>query len=701
MSFLRTALTVTCCCSMLGCSQDQQHEPEVAKKPMELEIHGDTRVDEYYWLRERENPEVIRYLEAENEYADELMKGYSGLQDRLVEEMKSRIPQVDRSAPIPHGDYFYYYRYDEGKEYPVYCRRKGSMDADEEILLDVNVGAEGHDYYSVRGFSVSPDHKTIAYGVDTVGRRFYDLRFVDIESGEQIGPTLKNVTTNYEWAADSSTVLYARQDPETLRWYQVLRHELEGGEDVLVYQEDDEEFSSYVGKSDSGKHIFILSGSTISTEVRFIPADAPATTPTLFLPRRDDHEYFVTDGVDRFYIMSNDGAENFQLLEAPLDDTSQEAWTTVVPHRDDVLIENFTVFENFVVVDTTNLGLNQIEVLERSSGEIHSIQFDEEAYSAGSGINRNYDSTVLRYYYESMTTPDSSLDYDLVERTHTLVKEQQVLGDFDRANYVTERRFATARDGTRVPVSIVYRKGTEMNGQSPLLQYGYGSYGSSIEPNFSMNRLSFLDRGFIFAIAHIRGGSEMGRQWYYDGRQLNKLNTFYDFIDVSKFLINEGYTSPEHLYARGGSAGGLLMGAVVNMAPDLYNGITTRVPFVDVVTTMLDPDIPLTTSEYDEWGNPNEKEFYDYMLSYSPYDQLKAQDYPNILVTTSLHDSQVQYWEPAKWVAKLRGLRTDNNTLILKTDMQAGHSGKTGRFQSLEDDALYYAFFMNLEGINE
>ena len=701
MYILRFALLVACCCSMLACSQEQQHEPGAAKKPTELEIHGDVRVDDYYWLKERENPEVIRYLEAENEYADDVMKGYSGLQDRLVEEMKSRIPQVDRSAPVPHGDYFYYYRYDEGREYPVYCRRRESMDADEEVLLDVNVGAEGHDYYAVRGFSVSPDHKTIGYGVDTVGRRFYDLHFVDIESGEQIGQTLENVTANYEWAADSTTIFYARQEPETLRWHQVLRRQLGGGEDVLVYQEDDEEYSAYVYQPVSGEYIYINSGSTIATEVRFIPANAPETEPTLFLPRRDDHEYFVNDGVDRFYITSNDGAENFQVLETSLDDTSREAWVTVVPHRDDVLIEDVTVFENYLVVDTTRLGLNQIDVLERASGDVHSIEFDEEAYTASTGINQNYNTTVLRYGYESMTTPDSDVDYDLVERTHTLVKEQQVLGDFARANYVTERRFATARDGTKVPVSLVYRKGTEMNGQSPLIQYGYGSYGASIDPGFSMNRLSFLDRGFIFAIAHIRGGSEMGRQWYYDGRQLNKLNTFYDFIDVSKFLIKEGYTSPEHLYARGGSAGGLLMGAVVNMAPDLYNGITTRVPFVDVITTMLDPSIPLTTGEYDEWGNPNTKEFYDYMLSYSPYDQLKAQDYPNILVTTSLHDSQVQYWEPAKWVAKLRELKTDGNALLLKTDMQAGHSGKTGRFQSLEDDALYYAFFMNLEGINE
>jgi oligopeptidase B len=701
MNLMKTTLIIACLSALVACGTDEQGAPAAAKKPTELEMHGDVRVDEYYWLRERDNPEVIQYLEQENAYTDSILGEHADFEKRLIEEMKSRIAQVDQSAPVQHGDYFYYRRYEEGKEHPIYCRRKGSMDADEEVLLDVNIGAEGHAFYSVRGFNVSPDHTMFGYAVDTVGRRFYDIRFVDIKTGETIDNTLEAVTPNFVWAADNKTIFFVKQEPQTLRWYRVYRHELGADASELVFEEEDETFGTFVYQAISGAYTYIYSRSTISAEARYIPSDTPAADPMLFLPRRDNHEYYVTDGADRFYVLSNDGAENFQVLEAPLGDTSQDAWKAVVPHRDDVLVEGVSVFENFVVIDGTRQGLNQIEVLDRESGEMHAIEFDEEAYRASTGENHNFDSTVFRYSYESMTTPDSDYDYNVVEQTSELVKEQVVVGDFDRDNYQTERRFATVRDGTRVPVSLVYRKGTKMDGRSPLIQYGYGSYGNSIQPTFSMNRLSLLDRGFIFAIAHIRGGSEMGREWYYDGRQLNKLNTFYDFIDVSKFLISEGYTSPEHLYARGGSAGGLLMGAVMNMAPELYNGITTRVPFVDVVTTMLDPDIPLTTGEYNEWGNPNNKEFYDYMLAYSPYDQIKAQDYPNILVTTGLHDSQVQYWEPAKWVARMRDRKTDDNILVLKTDMNAGHGGKTGRFRSLEDDALYYAFFMSLEGISE
>ena len=701
MNLTRLAIVISCLFTLVACGEAETTAPTADKKPVELELHGDIRVDEYYWLRDRDNPDVIRYLEQENAFTDSVLGEHADFEKRLIDEMKSRIVQDDQSAPVRHGNYFYYERYDEGKEYPIYCRRKGSMDAEEEVLLDVNIGAEGHTFYAVRGFKVSPDHKTFGYAVDTVGRRFYDVHFVDIQSGKNLGDTLENVTPNFEWAADSKTIFFVRQDPQTLRWYQVYRRELGNESDELVYEEADDTYGAYVYKAMSGAFIYISSSSTIATEVRYVAADAPTGNPQLFLPRRDNHEYSVLDGIDRFYVISNDGAKNFRVLEVPLDNTKQDAWKTVVPHRDDVLVEGLSVFEQFVVINSTRQGLNQIEVLARDSGEMHAIEFDEDVFRARTGTNHNYDSTVLRYDYESMTTPDSNYDYDLVERTSTLIKEQAIVGDFNRNNYQAERRLATTRDGTRVPVSLVYRKGTKMNGQSPLIQYGYGSYGSSIQPSFSPNRLSLLDRGFIFAIAHIRGGSEMGRQWYYDGRQLNKLNTFYDFIDVSKFLISEGYTSPEHLYARGGSAGGLLMGAVINMAPELYNGISTRVPFVDVVTTMLDPGIPLTTGEYDEWGDPNIKEFYDYMLAYSPYDQLKAQDYPNILVTTSLHDSQVQYWEPAKWVARMRDMKTDDNILVLKTDMNAGHGGKTGRFQRLEDEALYYAFFMSLEGISE
>lgn len=688
--------------AVAACGDSGPTPPVADKQPMQLEMHDDVRIDDYYWLNERDNPDVIRYLEQENAYADSVISQYAGLQERLIEEMAARIPQQDMSAPYRLGDYFYYHRFEEGQEYPVYCRRKGSMSAPEELLLDVNVAAAGEPYFSVQGVTVSPDHQTLAYAVDTVGRRLYEIRFVDLETGAALADRIPEVTSNFVWAADSANVFYIKQDPQTLRWQKVYRHALgDSAAPTLVFEEPDETFGAYLYKSVSGAYVFIMSQSTLATEVLYVPAAAPTTQPQVFLAREAGHEYFVQDGGDRFFILSNDGAGNFQLLQTPLDDTGKDAWQVVLPHREDVLLETFTVLDGYVAVEGLGNGLSQIEVIERDSGDIHTINFDEETYSASIATNYEYDSTRLRFDYESLTTPYSVYEYDLADRTRTLIKQEEVVGDFDRDDYVAERRFATGRDGTQIPVSLVYRKGLEMNGENPLLQYGYGSYGSSIDAWFDANRLSLLDRGFIFAVAHIRGGAEMGRQWYYDGRQLNKKNTFYDFIDVSKFLIAEGYTSPDHLYARGGSAGGLLMGAIVNMAPELYRGITTRVPFVDVVTTMLDPSIPLTTSEYDEWGNPGIKEYYDYMLSYSPYDQVAEQDYPNMLVTTSLHDSQVQYWEPAKWVAKLRDYKTDDNILIMKTDMQAGHSGKTGRFQSLEDDALYYAFFLYLEGAYE
>jgi oligopeptidase B len=671
------------------------------KIPEKLEIHGDVRIDNYFWLNERDNPDVIDYLEAENAYIERVMAPYGGLQNSLFEEMKSRIKQDDQSVPYRDGDYFYYYRYEEGREYPIYCRKKGSLGADEEILLDVNIGAEGHEFYSVRGFAVSPDHGTATYGVDTRGRRFYTLHFLDLETGKLLPRRIENVTADVEWANDSKTILYTRQDPETLRSFQVYRHTLGESGDQLVYQEDNETNAVSVERSLTGKYLFLTSAETVSTEVRYLPADDPFQELKVFLPRQEGHEYYVTDGEDRFFILSNDDAMNFQVLEAPLDDTSREGWKVVVPHRLDALVEGFDVFRDYVVVEVLQNGLTQLEVVDRQSGESYQIEFDEPVFTAYADDNYVYDTTWLRYVYESMTTPESTYDFDLRTREHRLIHEEEVLGGFDRGNYETERVFATARDGTAVPVSLVYRKGMEKHGQNPLLQYGYGSYGATIVPDFDPDVLSILDRGFIFAIAHIRGGSLMGREWYYDGRQLNKKNTFNDFIDVSRYLIAHGYTSPEHLYANGGSAGGLLMGAVVNMAPELYRGVATRVPFVDVVTTMLDASIPLTTGEWNEWGNPADKEFYDYIKSYSPYDNVTGQDYPHMLVTTGLHDSQVQYWEPAKWVAKLRELKTDDNMLLLKTDMQAGHSGKTGRFRSLEDTALDYAFFLALEGIRE
>jgi oligopeptidase B len=694
----KSRLLVIATLACAACSGPVSQEPMLEKKPKRLEIHGDVRIDDYYWLRERDNPEVIAYLEAENAYADRVMASWSDLHRRVLDELKSRIKPVEESVPYRDGDYFYYSRYEEGKEYPLYCRRKGSLDAPEQVLLDVNAGAEGHDYYAVRGFTVSPDHTVAVYGVDTQGRRFYTLHFLDLETGQPLPDVIENVTGDVAWAADGRTVLYTRQDPETLRSYQAWRHGLGSSRDALVYQEDDEENSLFLDKSLAGNFIFLVSAETVSTEVRYLPADAPEEAPRLFLPRAGEHEYFVVDGDDRFYVLSNDGAVNFQVFEAPLTDTARAAWKVVVPHRDNVLIESLDVLKGHLVLNTMQDGLAQIEVVKRDGGDRYTIAFDEPAYTVYPSDNHVYDTTTLRFVYESMTTPESTFDFDLETRERTRLREEEVPGGFDKANYQAERVHATARDGTKIPVSMVYRKGMQKNGRNPLLQYGYGAYGITIEPDFDPDRLTLLDRGFIYAIAHVRGGSLYGREWYYAGRQLRKMNTFTDFIDVSRFLIDEGYTSPEHLYAYGGSAGGLLIGAVVNMAPELYHGVATRVPFVDVLTTMLDDSIPLTTFEYDEWGNPAEKEFYDYIKQYSPYDNVKAQAYPHMLVTTGLHDSQVQYWEPAKWVARLREYKTDDNLLLLKTDMQAGHSGKTGRFRSLEDTALYYAFFLHLEG---
>ena len=671
------------------------------KKPTRLEQHGDIRVDNYFWLRERENPDVIAYLNAENAYTEKMMAPMKGLQGILFDEMKGRIKQEDQSAPVKRGDYFYYQRYVEGMEYPIHARKKGSLDADEEILLDVNQLAGDADYFSVTGFEVSPDHRMAAYGVDTRGRRFYDLYFLDLDTGETLSATIKDVTGDFEWANDSRTILYTQQHPETLRSYRIFRHTIGAAEDTLVYEEEDETNYLDIGKSLSGRFFILGSTQTLSTEMRFVSADYPADEPTVFLQREDEHEYYLTDGSDRFYLMSNEGANNFRILEAPLNNRDKSAWKEVMAHRDDVLIKDFQVFKDFLAVTVVENGLTQIEIIVRASGEKYRIAFDEEVYTADADDNVEFDTPWFRYSYESLTTPESTYDFNMVSKEQKLIKEEAVLGGFDQTNYQTERRFATARDGTQVPVSLVYRKGMEKNGQNPLLQYGYGSYGFSMEPWFDADVLSLLDRGFIYAIAHIRGGSEMGRDWYYNGRQLKKKNTFTDFIDVSKFLIEEGYTSAEHLYAQGGSAGGLLIGAVANMAPELYHGMVTRVPFVDVVTTMLDEDIPLTAGEWDEWGNPAEKVYYDYMKSYSPYDNVSAKDYPNMLVTTGLHDSQVQYWEPAKWVAKLREFKTDDNLLMLKTDMAAGHSGKTGRFQRIEDEALNYSFFLSLENIRE
>ncbi|MFQ5548259.1 MAG: S9 family peptidase [Woeseia sp.] len=676
--------------------------PPVAKKlPHRLELHGDVRIDDYFWLNERDNLDVLAYLEEENAYAAKVMAHTAKLQETLFQEMKTRTEPEEESVPYRYGDYFYYYRYEKDREYPIYCRRKGSLDAEEEILLDVNRVAEGHDYYDVDDFEPSSDHKLGAFPVDVVGRRFYTLKFVDLETGELLDDSIPGITDNFEWAGDGKTVLYVKQDLETLRWDRIYRHEIGSDTHELVYEEEDETFNVSVSKALSERYLYITTYSTDQSEEYYLDANDPGAKPTLFLAREPKHEYEVTDGEGRFYIVTNDGAENFKLMVTPIDKTAKENWRVVVPHRDDVLLETVTVFKDHIVIEETDKGLGKIATIDISSGQRRIVEFDEPVYAASGDDNYEYDAKSFRFVYESMTTPETTYDIDLDTHAKTFLREEQVLGGFDKNNYRSERLFATARDGAEVPISLVYRKGMVRNGRNPLLQYGYGSYGDTIYPEFDETVLSLLDRGFIYAIAHIRGGSELGRKWYYEGRELNKMNTFTDFIDCTNHLIEQGYTSSEHVFATGVSAGGLLMGAVVNMAPELYKGIDIEVAFVDVVTTMLDPEIPLVTSEYDEWGNPNDKRDYEYMLSYSPYDNIGNKGYPNIIATAALHDSQVQYWEPAKWVARLRASKTDDNRLILNTDMGAGHSGKTGRYQPLRELALVYAFYLDLVGVTE
>ncbi len=674
--------------------------PLAEKKPKKLEIHGDVRVDDYYWLRERENPAVIAYLEAENEYLEAAMADTAQLQQELFDEIVGRIKPDDASVPYEKEGYYYYWRYPEGGEYQIWARRQGSLEADESVMLDGNVLAEGEEFFSLSGVRVSPGSDVVAYAVDTVGRRKYTRRFRDLATGEDLADTIADVTPNGAWANDNKTFFYTRQDPETLRWYQVYRHVLgtDPGEDQLVYEEADPEFSCFVYKTKSDRFLVIGSDQTLSSEYRVLDADKPAGDFRVIQPREANHEYGVDHLGDHFYIRTNWNAQNFRLMRAPLGATDKSAWQEVIPHREDTFLGAFELFRGYLVVSERRDALEHVRIQPWAGGEAHYLDFGEPAYDVFFGDNVDVESGTLRYHYTSLTTPNSVFDYDLASREKTLLKEEEVLGGFDKDDYVTERLQAPAADGAQIPISLVYRKGLEKDGTRPLLLYGYGSYGATIDPSFRSYRLSLLDRGFAFAIAHIRGGQIRGRQWYEDGKLLKKKNTFTDFIDCARHLVAEGYTSPDRLFAEGGSAGGLLMGAVTNMAPELFKGVASHVPFVDIVTTMLDETIPLTTSEYDEWGNPNEPEYYDYMLSYSPYDRLEAKEYPNILVTTALADSQVQYWEPAKYVAKLRTLKTDGNLLLLHTNMEAGHGGASGRYRQHKLTALTYAFFLKLAG---
>jgi len=678
--------------------------PVAEVSPEELEIHGHKRVDDYYWLKERENPKVVSYLEAENTYLEKTMAHTEQFQQDLFDEMVGRIKKDDESVPYRYDDYFYYRRFLEGGEYPVYCRKKRSLEADEEIMLNVNSMAQGHEYYSVRGTRVSSGQDILAYAVDTVGRRKYSVHFRNLTRDEDLPDTITDVTGNIAWAEDNKTLFYTRQDPDTLRSYQIWRHTLgmDASDDVLVYEEEDEEFSVVVSKTKSRKFILIGSSQTLSSEYRFLEASDPAGSFRLVLKREDDHEYSVDHYGDSLFIKTNWQARNFRLMKAPMAAPwNKKNWVDVIPYRDDVLLEGFEIFQDHLVLAERKDGLIGLRVRPWSGEGEHYIDFGEPAYLAYISTNPSFDTTLLRFAYTSMTTPNSVFDYDMNSREKTLKKQDEILGGFHQADYVTERLWAPARDGKRVPVSLVYRKGFLKDGSRPLLLYGYGSYGATIDPSFRSDRLSLIDRGFVFAIAHVRGSETLGRTWYEDGKLFHKKNTFTDFIDAAEHLIAEKYADPEQVFAYGGSAGGLLMGAVINMRPDLWKGVVAAVPFVDVVTTMLDDSIPLTTSEYDEWGNPNEKDHYDYMLSYSPYDNVEAKDYSNLLITTGLQDSQVQYWEPAKWVAKLRALKTDHNRLLLHTEMKAGHGGTTGRFKRYKTTALVYAFMLDLAGLNK
>lgn len=677
--------------------------PIAAKKPHELTIHGHTRVDEYFWLNDRENQEVIDYLNTENAYTKAMMADTDALQEKLYKEMRGRIKEDDSSVPYQDNGFWYYTRYEEGKEYPIHCRKKGSLDAAEEIMLNVNELAAGHDYISVAGLSVSDDNKWLTYGVDTVSRGLYTIHFKNLETGEVRPESIANCSPGVAWAADNKTMFFTKKDTRTLRTNQIFRHKL--GEDVnsakLIFIEEDETFNAGVYRSRSKQKIFIGSYQTVSTEYRMLDANDPDGEFVLIEPRQRDHEYSAVHFGEKLYIVTNWEAKNFRLMETPVSKPSRSNWKEVVAHREETLLEGVEIFRDHMVLEERTGGLAQLRIRQMSTGKEHYVDFGEAAYTVFVSTNKDFNTDILRYGYSSMTTPWSTFDYSMTTKERTLMKEQPVLGDFNKDNYATERIMAPARDGTLVPVSIVYRKGFKKDGNQPLLLYAYGSYGATMDAYFSSNNISLLDRGFVYAIAHIRGGEEMGRHWYEDGKLLKKKNTFTDFIDCGEHLVKEGYTSKGRLFAMGGSAGGLLMGAVVNMRPDLWQGVVAAVPFVDVVTTMLDESIPLTTGEYDEWGNPNVKEYYDYILSYSPYDNVEAKDYPNMLVTTGLHDSQVQYWEPAKWIARLRDRKTDDNLLLLHTNMEAGHGGASGRFEALKETALEFAFIFKLVGIKE
>ncbi|WP_372761926.1 S9 family peptidase [Pseudoalteromonas sp.] len=688
--------------------QRKQAAAPIAKKiPHEMVIHGDTRIDNYYWLRddERQATAVINYLEAENTYTNTMLAHTQTLQKTLLAELKGRIQKDDDSVPVKQGAYYYSSQTRGDHEYPIYIRSKNFVTTSPEIILDVNALAQGHDYFAVSGLSVSPNGNLLAYGEDTLSRRVYSLKIKDLSNGQLLQDTLHGTSGSVVWANDNKTLYYIKKDSQTLLGYQVYRHTLgtPQASDELVYEETDPSYYTGISKSKDGSEIYIWHSSTSASGVSLLAADDVNAMPKRFIPRERDLEYSIAKLANNYYIVTNLEAVNFKLMKVSRDKAHDKAnWQTVIPARDNIKLEGVELFKGYLVYQQRAQGQSQLVVRDLNTQKEQQLGFNDSAYTLNVYGNNDINSDTLRVYYTSMTTPGSSYDIKLANGAKTLLKQQAVFGDFNAHHYASERIFVTARDGVNVPVSLVYRKDSfNKDGTNPLLQYGYGSYGATMDPTFSSARLSLLDRGFVFAIAHVRGSQMLGRPWYDAGKLLTKKNTFNDFIDVTKALVEQGYGAKDAIFAQGGSAGGLLMGAVVNQAPALYKGVVAAVPFVDVVTTMLDASIPLTTNEYGEWGNPNEKAYYEYMLSYSPYDQVAKQAYPNMLVTTGLHDSQVQYFEPAKWVAKLRDYKTDDNKLLFKIDMEAGHGGASGRFKRLADTALNYAFMLDLMGINQ
>jgi oligopeptidase B len=677
--------------------------PNLKKTPKSLIKFNDERIDNYYWLRERENPSVIEYLNRENDYYKKMTLHTKDFQDKLFHEIKNKIKQEDQSVPYFLNGYWYVTKYKENLDYPIYSRYKDSLKSKEEILFDCNKLAQSHDYFNLSNFKISPNNKIVAFSVDTVSRRLYTIKFKNLDNGEILKDEIINTSGTFAWASDNSTLFYTNRDTQTLRNDKIFKHKIGDAlvNDKLVFHETDETFYTNVSKSKSNKFIIISSSSTLTSEFQFLSSNKPDDQFTLFNKRERGVEYSISHFEDHFYIITNkNNAFNYKLLRTELKNTSSENWIEVIGHRENVLIEGIDIFKDFLVVSERFNGLNRINIKPWNGSESYYLKFESETFSCYTTGNLDFDSKKLRYAYNSLNEPHSIIEFDMFSKDKMILKQNQVLDtSFSKDNYITKRIWADSRDGTKIPISIIHKKNIKKDGTNPLLLYAYGSYGNTIDPTFSISRLSLLDRGFVFAISHVRGSEYLGRSWYEDGKLLNKINTFNDYIDCTKHLIKENYSSSNHMYAYGGSAGGLLVGAVMNMAPELYNGMIAAVPFVDVVTTMLDETIPLTTSEYDEWGNPNEEKFYNYILSYSPYDNVSKINYPNLLVTTGLHDSQVQYWEPAKWVAKLRANKLGDNKLFLNTNMDTGHGGSSGRFEAIKDLAKEYSFLFDLENV--